>query len=133
MRKKCAGWEGDVLLLGLKDAPTSSRFRPYVRSCHNFVSSCQDTLVVPSHSLYIFREFFYEAPNDYTYNSETILLCNRCACNWEIDSQRILVCTWRSQKVPSGSARITQTIPVRKSYATDVLRNWETNSRLSPV
>ena len=27
---------------------------------------------------------YYEARNDYTHNSETILLCSRCVCNWKI-------------------------------------------------
>ena len=51
---------------------------------------------------------YYEARNDYTNNSETILLCNRCVCNWKINSQRILLCNWHLQKVPHGSALITQ-------------------------
>ena len=38
---------------------------------------------------------YYEARNDYTNNSETFLLCNRCACNWKINSQTIHVCNWR--------------------------------------
>ena len=33
---------------------------------------------------------YYEARIDYTNNSKTSLLCNRCACNWKISSQRIL-------------------------------------------
>ena len=28
-------------------------------------------------------------------NSETILLCDRCACNWQINSQTINECNWR--------------------------------------
>ena len=27
---------------------------------------------------------YYEARNDYTNNSETTLLCNRCVCNWKL-------------------------------------------------
>ena len=30
---------------------------------------------------------YYEARDDYTNNSKTILLCNKCACNWKINSQ----------------------------------------------
>ena len=33
---------------------------------------------------------YYKARDDYTNNSEAILLCNRCACNWKTNSQRIL-------------------------------------------
>ena len=51
---------------------------------------------------------YYEARNDYTNNSETILLCNRCGCNWKINSQRMLLCKWRLQRVPHGGALITQ-------------------------
>ena len=29
-------------------------------------------------------------------------MCNRCACNWKINSQRSLACNWRSQEVPRG-------------------------------
>ena len=39
-------------------------------------------------------EEYYEARNDYTNNSETSLLSNRCACNWKINSQTINVCMW---------------------------------------
>ena len=35
------------------------------------------------------------ARNDYTNNSETTLLCNRCVCNRKINSQAINVCNWR--------------------------------------
>ena len=38
---------------------------------------------------------YCEARNDYTNNSETILLCNRCARNSNINSQRINVCNRR--------------------------------------
>ena len=37
---------------------------------------------------------YYQARNDYTNNSETILSCNRCACNRKINSQTISVCNW---------------------------------------
>ena len=43
---------------------------------------------------YSWSFLYYEAQNDYTTNSETILLCNRCACNWKINSQTIYVCNW---------------------------------------
>ena len=52
--------------------------------------------------------FYYEARNDCTNNSETVLLCNRCVCNWKINSKRILLRNWRLQKVPHGGAQITQ-------------------------
>ena len=58
--------------------------------------------------IYMPMDIYYEARNDYTNNSETILLCNRCVCNWKINSQRILLCNWRLQKIPHGSAQITQ-------------------------
>ena len=35
---------------------------------------------------------YYEARHDCTNNSETIRLCNKCACNWKINSQTIKVC-----------------------------------------
>ena len=31
-----------------------------------------------------------------------------CVCNWKINSQRIILCNWRLQKVPHGGAQITQ-------------------------
>ena len=74
---------------------------------------------------------YNEALNDYTNNSETILLCNRCACNWEIDSQTINVCSWqRSQKVPYEGAELHKRIPARKPSVRDVLCNWEINSQI---
>ena len=61
------------------------------------------------------RKEYYEARNDYTNNSETILLCNRCVCNWKVNSQRILLCNWRLQKIPHGGAQITQNNPCQKA------------------
>ena len=52
------------------------------------------------------------------------LVDNRCACNWRIYSQRILV---HSQKVPFGGARITKYIPASKPCVTDVLCDWQNN------
>ena len=42
-------------------------------------------------------------------------MCNKCACNWNMISQTILVCNWRSQKVPSGGARIAQNNACQKA------------------
>ena len=36
-------------------------------------------------------QVYYEAWNDYTNNSETVLLCNRCVCNRKTNSQTINV------------------------------------------
>ena len=47
------------------------------------------------------RNCWIEARHDYTINSETFLLCDTCARNWNIKSQKILVCNWRSQEIPS--------------------------------
>ena len=66
---------------------------------HVFFQTKSDVFTAPT---------YYETRNDYTNNSETILLCNRCVCNWKINSQRILLCNWRLQKVPHGGALITQ-------------------------
>ena len=41
---------------------------------------------------------YYEARNRYTNNSETILLCNTCVCNWKINSQTINVCRRRAHR-----------------------------------
>ena len=38
---------------------------------------------------------YYEARNDYTNKTETVLLCNRCACNWKINSRTSNACHWR--------------------------------------
>ena len=51
---------------------------------------------------------YHEARNDYTNISEALLLCNGCECNWKSNCQRVLLCTWHSQKVPYGGARITK-------------------------
>ena len=70
------------------------------------------------------KAHYYEARNDYTNNSGTILLCNRCVRNRKTNSQTILVCNWRLQKVPPGCARITnEIIPVSELCVTDVLCN----------
>ena len=49
----------------------------------------------------------YEARKDYTNNSGTVLLCNRCVRNRKTNSQRVFVCNWHLRKVPPGCARIT--------------------------
>ena len=61
------------------------------------------------------RITYYKARNYYTNNSETILLCNRCVCNWKINSKRILLCNWHLQKVPHGGALITQNNSCQKA------------------
>ena len=33
---------------------------------------------------------------------QIMFLCNRCACDWQIYSQRIPMCNWRAQTVPYG-------------------------------
>ena len=38
--------------------------------------------------------YYYEARHGCTNKSETFLLCDRCACNWQTNSRRILVCNW---------------------------------------
>ena len=41
---------------------------------------CNSPLATPDKAL----RLYYEAQNDYTNNSETILLCNGSACNWKL-------------------------------------------------
>ena len=64
-------------------------------ACNELSLVCRDSMQVPHSKVGL-------------HNSETILLCNRCACNWKINSQRILLCNWCLQKVPHGGAQITQ-------------------------
>ena len=41
--------------------------------------------------------------------SETILLCNRCVCNWKMNSQTINVCNWRvHRKYPTKAPNYTK-------------------------
>ena len=75
---------------------------------------------------------YYEARNDYTNNSETILLCNKCACNWKINSQTINVCNEHVHrkylmKAPNYTNLFLPESPV--PCVTDVLCNWEINSQ----
>ena len=73
---------------------------------------------------------YYEAPNYYTNHSETILLCDRCACNWKINSQRILVCDCRiHRKYLIEAPELHKRSPARKPCVTDVLCNWELDSQ----
>ena len=63
--------------------------------------------------------------------TETILLCKRCACNWEINSQTIhvfrLACP---QEYHNEGARITQrNVPARETCVTDVLCNCKFNPK----
>ena len=51
------------------------------------------------------RVVYYEARKDYTNNSETILLCNRCACNWKINSQTINMCNCQKFRQGVGGQR----------------------------
>ena len=75
---------------------------------------------------------YYEARNDYTNSSETILLSNKCVCNRNINSQTINVCSWRVHRKCLMEAPKSQkkTIPARKPSVTDVLCNWGTNSQI---
>ena len=60
---------------------------------------------------------YYEAQNYYTNNSETILLCDRCACNWRINSQTTNVCHWRiHRKYHMKAPKLHKIIPVRKPW-----------------
>ena len=90
--------------------------------------------VLPKTDPHIFLDCYYEARHEYTNNSETILLCNRCACNRKMNSHRILVCTWRAdRKYLIEGAQLHKRIPARKPCVTDVLCKWdspESNSRI---
>ena len=77
------------------------------------------------------EEPYYEARNDYTNNSETILLCNRCACNWKINSQTIHMCNWRAhRKYLVKAPNYTKEFLPETPCVTDVLCNWEINSQI---
>ena len=61
----------------------------------------------------------------YTNNSETILLCNRCACNWKTNSQTINACNWRVHR-----KHLMKAPNYTKEFLPDVLCNWEINSQV---
>ena len=70
------------------------------------------------------RKKYYEAQHDDINCSETLLLCNRCACNWKISSQRILECNWRvHRKYLMEAPELHKRIPARKPCVADVLYN----------
>ena len=72
----------------------------------------------------------HEARNDYTNNSEAILLCNRCVCNRRIISQIINVCNWHEHSNHIMEApELHKIIPARKPGVTDVPCNCEDNSQ----
>ena len=77
-------------------------------------------------------DFYYEARNDYTNNSETILLCNRCVCNGKINSQTINLCVMGAptEKAPCADAQFHKRIPARTPCVTDGLCDWEINSQI---
>ena len=72
--------------------------------------------------------------NDYTNHSETVLLCNRCACHWIMNSQRILVSNWRTHRKNLMEApKLHKIMPVRKPCVTvtDVLCNSDIHSQIT--
>ena len=69
---------------------------------------------------------YYEARNDYTNNSETVLLCKRCARSWKVNSQTINVCNWHLHRQYLMKApELHKRILARKPCVTDVLCDWE--------
>ena len=65
---------------------------------------------------------YNEARNDYTNNSETVLLCNKCVCNRKINSQTINVCNWHvRRKYLMEAPELHKIIPARMPCVTDVL------------
>ena len=82
---------------------------------------------------------YYEARNDYTNNSEAILLCNRCACNWKSNSQTINVCNWRVHRKTYLLStlwrhRVTQKNSWQKALCNRCpvqLGNWFSNNQTS--
>ena len=68
---------------------------------------------------------YSEARHGYTNNSETILLCNRCACNLKIDSQRILVQLAFTDSTLWRRHELHKKCPASEPCETDVLCNWE--------
>ena len=89
-----------------------------LRMCPVAVIACAD----------LHYSLHHEARNDCTNNSETILLCNRCACNWKMNSQIILVCIGVHRKYLVEAPKLHESFPARKSCVTDVLCNGETDS-----
>ena len=74
--------------------------------------------------------YYYEAPNDYTNKSETSLLCNRCACNWELILRKI-VSLYNSRvhrKDLMKAPELHKRVPAQKPCVTDVLCDLETYS-----
>ena len=76
---------------------------------------------------------YYEARNDYTNNSETVLLCNRCVCNWKIKSRQLMCVIGAFTENTFTGARITQSNSCQKQCVTDILCNWDINSQIIKI
>ena len=74
---------------------------------------------------------YYEAQNDDTKGSETILLCNRCACNWKFLIPSELLCEFKRihRKYLMEAPESHEKIPAGRPCVTDVLCNWEIHSQ----
>ena len=69
---------------------------------------------------------YYEVQNDYANHTETIILCNRCVCNWKQIPRECLRVLGHSQKYLVEAPELHNQQPC----VTDVLWNLETNSQI---
>ena len=78
------------------------------------------------------QDQYYAARNDYTNNSETILLCNRCVCviGKLIPRQLMCVIGAFTESALCKRPKLHKRTPARTPCVTDVLCNWEINSQI---
>ena len=85
-----------------------------------FLVSSHQSVRIFGDSLFGRGPDYYEARNDFTNNSETILLCNTClnACKWHVHRKYLI-----------EAPELHKIMLARKPSVTNVLCNWEISSQ----